>query len=477
MTAPSTPPAPPATGAPAPGSPGPWDERSRALLSARPPASPAAPASPATPAPTPASKPAPRRGPADPVKALMHRHRALCERAVDPLEIAAGLEAHGITDRTAARFRHRDVFSLAEELYARVPHGTDSGAHGAALGAYDATLGAYASHSGAHAPTYAPVYAATHTPHAAPGREPAPAPAGSEHAPGPGRSRPATGRARWTALALLPGAVAATTLVALDHSTGQSRLAIGLAGALTLSGVLSACLRRGPLRARGRRVPAAGLWTYWLLGYLLCGDGLLAALVAGGPHGPWPAPLTPVAALTLAVAPAAWCAHLFSVQARRRLSGSRGLADFAAGARPLLLSLVGLYALAVTGLSLLATRTLGDGGDGALAPTVALATLFLLARLLTVHGFPDAAATGLAAACAAEALACAATLAGRIPGCDALAAPVRAVVLNGGPAAVSTLACGAAALALLGHAAVVLSRASAHTEPGGPPHPPRPPHL
>ncbi|MER6390350.1 hypothetical protein ABT236_17990 [Streptomyces sp. NPDC001523] len=67
---------------------------------------------------------APRRRPAgDPVKALLHRHRALCERAVDPLEIAAGLETHGITDRTAARFRHRDVFSLAEELYARTPRG------------------------------------------------------------------------------------------------------------------------------------------------------------------------------------------------------------------------------------------------------------------------------------------------------------------------------------------------------------------
>ncbi|MFB7465539.1 hypothetical protein ACFCZ1_18930 [Streptomyces sp. NPDC056224] len=63
-----------------------------------------------------------RRGGADPVKALLHRHHDLCERAVDPLEIAAGLEAHGITDRTAARFRHRDVFSLAEELYARTPH-------------------------------------------------------------------------------------------------------------------------------------------------------------------------------------------------------------------------------------------------------------------------------------------------------------------------------------------------------------------
>ncbi|MET8749448.1 hypothetical protein ABZW32_05105 [Streptomyces sp. NPDC004667] len=64
-----------------------------------------------------------RRGGGDPVKALLHRHRELCERAVDALEVAAGLEAHGITDRTAARFRHRDVFSLAEELYARTPRG------------------------------------------------------------------------------------------------------------------------------------------------------------------------------------------------------------------------------------------------------------------------------------------------------------------------------------------------------------------
>ncbi|WP_329063757.1 hypothetical protein [Streptomyces sp. NBC_01429] len=454
MTAQPTPPASLATDAPAPASPGPWDERSRALLPAELPAAPAAP----VPAAAPAAKPAARRGPADPVKALMHRHRALCERAVDPLEIAAGLEAHGITDRTAARFRHRDVFSLAEELYARVPHGTDSGAaHGAhgdgAYGAHgEATHGAPdATHHGAHG-----AYPST-------GREPASA------APAARDSR-ATGRARWTALALLPGAVAAATLVGLDHSAGQGRLAIGLAGALALSGALSACLRRGPLRAGGRRVPAAGLWTYWLLAYLLCGDGLLAELVAGGPDGPWPAPLTPPAALALAVAPAAWCAHLFSVHARRRLRGSRGLADFAAGARPLLLSLVGLYALVVTGLSLLTTLVLGDGGDGALAPTVALATLFLLARLLTVHGFPESAATGLAAACAVEALACAATLAGRIPGCDALAAPVRAVVLNWGAGAVSTLACAAAALGLLSHAAVALSRASAHTEPSCPPH-------
>ncbi|MGW0366012.1 hypothetical protein [Streptomyces sp. NPDC002990] len=80
-------------------------------------AGPAVPAGPAAPAGL------RRRAGGDPVKALLHRHRDLCARAVDPLEIAAGLEAHGLTDRTAARFRHRDVFSLAEELYARTPRG------------------------------------------------------------------------------------------------------------------------------------------------------------------------------------------------------------------------------------------------------------------------------------------------------------------------------------------------------------------
>ncbi|MFI1799136.1 hypothetical protein ACH427_17545 [Streptomyces sp. NPDC020379] len=74
--------------------------------------------------------------PADPVKALLHRHRELCVRAVDPLEIAAVLEARGIAERVAAECRHRDVFSLAEELYARVrrdpaPAAWGSGAHAA----------------------------------------------------------------------------------------------------------------------------------------------------------------------------------------------------------------------------------------------------------------------------------------------------------------------------------------------------------
>ncbi|MFI6700494.1 hypothetical protein ACIBJC_16215 [Streptomyces sp. NPDC050509] len=377
-----------------------------------------------------------RRGSADPVKALLHRHRTLCERAVDPLEIAAGLEAHGITDRTAARFRHRDVFSLAEELYARAPQGADAtrGADGA-----EGANGAEGAGEGDD------VRAAR---------------AGAGWA---GAARTGAGRtgAGWAGVVLLPGAVASLTLAGLEHSTGQRQLAIGLAGALALSAAVSACLRRGPLRAEGRTVPAAGLWTYALLAYLLCGDGLLAALLDGGPHGPWPATGTPLVTLAVAVAPAAWCARLFSVRARRGLTASRGLADFAARARPLLLGVVGLYACVLAVLTQL--TNLLHAESGALAPTVALGTLFLLARLLAVHGFPESAATGLATACALELLACASVLAGRIPGCDALATPVRALVHAAGTAAVPALACGAAALGLLVHAAVALSRASAHT--------------
>ncbi|MEY9840468.1 hypothetical protein [Streptacidiphilus sp. EB103A] len=61
------------------------------------------------------------RATADPVHDLLVRHLTLCETAVHPLEIAAELEAAGMGPGTAGRYRHSDVFSLAEELYARVP--------------------------------------------------------------------------------------------------------------------------------------------------------------------------------------------------------------------------------------------------------------------------------------------------------------------------------------------------------------------
>ncbi|GGT82025.1 hypothetical protein [Streptomyces lateritius] len=415
----------------APTSPGPWDSHSEALLKTpaltteapQPTSSPNLAAWPVTwRATDPATRPATptatataraeggadaaatagRRGTADPVKALMHRHRDLCERAVDPLEIAAGLEAHGVTDRTAARFRHRDVFSLADELYARVPRGDR-----------------------------------------APAR-----PSGEEG--------PRAGWAGWTLSALAPGAVAALAVAGLALTEGPVRLAVGAAGVLGLALALAVAVRRGPLRAAGRTVPAAHVWTLWLLAYAVGGDGLLAETMTGGPDEPWDITPMPLLGLALAVAPAAWCAHLFASRARRRLAASRGLDDFAAGTRPLLLATAALHLAALAGLLSLTGFTPG---------ALALGGLLLLARLLTVHGSPDTAAAGLAAACAAEALALAAVLAARLPGCDLLAVPVHALVDNWGTGAVPTLACGAAAVGLLAHATAALSRASAHAAP------------
>ncbi|GAA3937516.1 hypothetical protein GCM10022244_52420 [Streptomyces gulbargensis] len=356
----------------------------------------------AHPAPPAPATPRARRAGGDPVKVLMHRHRELCERAVDPLEIAAGLEAEGFTDRTAARYRHRDVFSLAEELYARVPRG------------------------GATAPPTAP-------------------------APG--------ARTPWALAALVPGGVTALAGLALGLTEGTAHLATALAGALALAGAVLLAVRRGPLRApAGRTVSAASLWTLWLVAYAAGGDGLLAEVLTGGPDGTWPLATAPLLGLALSVAPAAWCAHLFSGRARRRLADSRGVADFAAATRPLLLGAVALHLLALTLLLALTGFTPG---------ALALGALLFLARLLTVHGSAEAAASALAAAGAAEALAVASVLTARLPlpGFDALAVPVRAVTDTWGPGAVPVLVCGAAALGLLAHATGALSRASAHTTP------------
>ncbi|MEV6319056.1 hypothetical protein [Streptomyces sp. NPDC051776] len=385
-----------------------------------------------------------RRGPADPVKALMHRHRALCERAIDPLEIAAGLEAHGVTDRTAARFRHRDVFSLAEELYARVPR------------------------------------AETHA-----GRPRAAAPDAS---PAP-RSR--------RLLYLLPGAGAACAAATLGAepfvTAGQPvRLGIAAASAAAVAVALRLCVRRGPLSLRGAAAGTAPLWTCWLLGYLLVGDALLAQWA--GAHGPlWPPSAAPeaaasaapaVVALAFAVVPAAWCARWFAVRARRRLAASRGLEDFSAGIRPSLPAVAVLFLSALMTL-LLAARaaTLIAGGwygamphdasyaestrDALLAAAApaALGALVFVARLLAVHGRPKAAARGLAAACSVEALALGTAVAARLPGCGPIGRPLGALVTAYGPGAVPLAACATAAIALLVHATVVLSRAEAHARP------------
>ncbi|MEU1848332.1 hypothetical protein ABZ499_03325 [Streptomyces sp. NPDC019990] len=354
-----------------------------------------------------------RRGAADPVKTLIHRHRELCERAVDPLEIAAGLEAHGITDRTAARFRHRDVFSLAEEMYARVSRDGD--------------------------------------------------------APPPATPAPPRARVDWALLTLLPGTLCAATVTALHLTQGRSRLFVAAAGALAVALALRAALRRGPLSAADGTAPGrTTLWTCWLVAYSLLGDGLLDSSVAGGPDGlptgtadgPWPLSTAPFLALTLACAPAAWIAHLFTARARRKLGTSRGLEDFATAVRPLMLSAVALFLGALVALLVLCTEALGE--PAAHAQAVTLGALLFLARLLATHGFTYAPAVVLAATATVQAAALAAVFTSRLPGCGFLATPVETLVTTWGAGSVPTLVCGGAALALLIHATRKLTRASAH---------------
>ncbi|WPO71569.1 hypothetical protein [Streptomyces sp. KN37] len=366
---------------------------------------------------------APRSGAADPVKALMHQHRALCERAVDPLEIAAGLEAHGVTDRAAVRYRHRDVFALAEEMYARVPRGDDDSGGWLRPG------------------TAARIRVV----------------------PRPGVDV----RAGWALFALLPGAVCAAAVAGLGATTGGARLAVVLGGALAVALALRTALRNGPLRTVAPLTLAMRAWVCWLLTYALLGDALLTGAVSGGPDEAgelWQPATVTLLGLALAVAPAAWCARLFAVRAGRRLRASRRLDEFTASARPLLLGVVALFLAALGALLAATDAVLGaaPGDPSALAGAGALGALLLLARLLGVHGFTRAPALLLGAAGACEMASLALVFAGRLPGCDAAAAPVTAAVDTWGPGAVPTAACGTAALALLIHATRTLPLASAH---------------
>ncbi|POX46020.1 hypothetical protein C3488_27780 [Streptomyces sp. Ru72] len=344
----------------------------------------------------------------------MHRHRELCERAVDPLEIAAGLEAHGLTDRAAARYRHRDVFSLAEEMYARVPRDDDRPA-------------------------------------------PRPAPTGNPR-----------GHRAWAALALLPGALCAAAVLGLRATAGRADLAVAVLGAVAVTLGLRVALGRGPLHAPAHATSAAArVWTCWLLAYALLGDGLLRAALDGGPDGPWALATAPVLALALACAPAAWCACLFSAGARRRLAASRGLEEFSASATPLFLGVFALFMAALAALLALTGALLGEPavpvGAGALG------ALLLLARLLTVHGAGRAPTVVLGTAAAVEATALATVFAARLPGCSTLITPVRSLTDAWGADAVPALVCAPAALTLLIHAIRTLTRASAHArQPGSP---------
>jgi hypothetical protein len=236
---------------------------------------------------------------------------------------------------------------------------------------------------------------------------------------------------------------------------------------------LHAALRRGPLSRTDRTTPGrTTLWISWLVAYSLLGNGLLHSAVSGGPDGlptgsadgPWPLTAAPVLALALACAPAAWIAHLFTARARRRLAASRGLEDFAAAVRPLLLGTFALFLGALAALLTLCAAALGE--PAAYPEALALGSLLFMARLLTVHGFAYAPAVVLTATATVQAAALATVFTSRLPGLGFLATPVETLVTIWGAGSIPTLACGAAALALLIHATRKLTRASAHAPPG-----------
>ncbi|WP_410536605.1 hypothetical protein [Streptomyces sp. KL2] len=386
--------------------------------------------------------------PADPVRSLLHHHRELCARAVDPLEIAAALEAHGITDRTAARYRHRDVFSLSEELYARTPRADGAGeVHGA-------------DGAGAGGP-----------------RDEAPGARTLRHSRGAGRARSAVA----ALLPLLPGGLcaAAPAAYALTESLpAPARAAAGAAGALLVLLSVRLCLRGTALSG------TAVLGGCLLAGHALAGGRPLAWALDGRVPvvdvlpGEWCVPL----GLALAVAPAVWCARWFAARARPRLGDSRSLEEFAARTRPLLAAAVALFAATLLAV-LAAAHALVDGGltggpsggviDGVIggvtgpegariAEAAALGTLLFTALLLSAHGFPAAAAGGVVAACALEAAALAAAAASGHTRLTLPGRPVEALATAWGPAAVPAAACACAALALSAVAASRLTGASAH---------------
>ncbi|WP_237295781.1 hypothetical protein [Streptomyces violaceoruber] len=272
-------------------------------------------------------------------------------------------------------------------------------------------------------------------------------------------------RAAWTLLALLPGAACLATAGALRITEGVlgdgARALVTVVGALLACLALRACLAHGPLRAPGG-TGRAGLYACWLLSYAVYGEGLLDQVMTGGPDGWWGGDPAPLLGLAVAVAPAAGCAHIFTLRAHRERAGSRTPEEFGAGVRPLLLA-AALFLGALLPLLHLADRALGGGGTGFAA--VALGLLFFLARLLAAHGLPEPGAVALAAACAVEAAAPALALSARLPGLEPVAQPVNALVSVGGTGAAGALACGTAALGLLLYAPPAPSRALARTHP------------
>ncbi|MFJ4190052.1 hypothetical protein [Kitasatospora sp. NPDC089509] len=351
---------------------------------------------------------------ADPVRELMAEHRELCERAVDPLEIAAGLEEAGLGPDTAARCRHADLFSLAEELYARVPR-----------------------------------------------RPPAPEP------PEPRRCA-AAARAALTAaaLAVLPCAavvafgtrpavlpIAAVPLVLLPALTGGAPAEAGPPPCGPACPTELGPARTPPRPAGSRLRPAA-------LGHGLgLAALLLLPLAAPGRDRPLAAALVLAAAVSAGSAERA--ARWYRQVGRGHLGSARTLAEFRARMRPVLPVAVALHLAVLAVLTYAALAVLavvaprpGPGHGGGLlhlaaerAGTAAWAAQGVLGLLLVLPALLARCGRGRAAALGAVA----GPVAAAVP--LALGRPWPSAVLLGG---------GAVAAVLLVHGWAVLGRAGSH---------------
>ncbi|GAB3127984.1 hypothetical protein GCM10027160_53150 [Streptomyces calidiresistens] len=293
--------------------------------------------------------------PADPVRVLMDRHRELCEQAVHPLEIAAVLEARGLTDRGAARYRHRDVFSLAEELYARVPRADAEAVAGAVP-------------------------------------PPVTTPRGI-----PARARPA---ALWRAAGpLLPLAVTLAAVLAAVRPPEPVRppipLLLPLAGGLALLAGWAVLRRDLPGRAGRAGLVAACAAAAPLAPDVLPGlfPGLLPA------QAPDPARAAVGAAvIAWGLAVSVWTLRAFAAGARRAVVGSRTLEDFRSATRPRLAAALALPALALGAPLLAAALRPGTAPPpSALLPAAATAFALHLALLVAAHGRPRRAVGALLA--------------------------------------------------------------------------------
>ncbi|MFD8598452.1 hypothetical protein ACFV1L_25960 [Kitasatospora sp. NPDC059646] len=289
--------------------------------------------------------------PADPVRELLDANRELCERAVHPLEIAAALEDSGLAADGAARYRHADVFGLAEELYARVPR---------------------------RPPAPEPL------PDAPPARRPAAAAlCGAVAHLLPLLPAAALGGPAGAALAVLAGA-GAQALTADRDGGGPAPAAV--AGWQPDDGLLD-----GPVAAgRGPSAWWSGRWT--ALGQGAGGGLLLALLCAAAPRA--------ALAAALGGASAGWGAARLREFGRRQRPAAT-LREFRARLRPALpLAVLAQLAL-LAALGRLAVR---DGDGTVLAALLVCGVLPLLAGAVRDAGRPGTAAAAVLTAAAGAAV-------------------------------------------------------------------------